>query len=169
MARSGQSNRANTNAKNDLSPMIDRHSRDKLALALRRYAAKRITNDELEDAVGRRSEDRGVTAVQDVAWQLYDDMCCHRADGQHALARDTRRSVARWVLFLRTDHEYSWTDYDFRQSESSVNRFLTDLFTAGRSSRKKRKDWEDFLGAGNFEVWPFLNICDEEASRKRRK
>jgi len=57
------------------------------------------------------------------AWQLYDDMFRHRADGPHALAKDDRRSVARWVLFLRTDIEYSWPNYDFRQSGTSVDRF----------------------------------------------
>jgi len=149
--------------------VIDRHARDKLALALRRYAAKRITNDELEDAVGWRSEDRGVTAVQDMAGQLYDDMFSHRADGPHALAKDNRRSVARWVLFLRTDLEYSWPNYDFRQSGTSLDRFLADLFTAGRWSKKKHRDWESFLGVGDFEVWPFLKIADEGSARRSNK
>jgi hypothetical protein len=91
-----------------------------------------------------------------MAWQLYDDMFRHRADGPHALAKDAQRSVARWVLFLRTDLEYSWPNYDFRQSGTSLDRFLADLFTAGRWSKKKHGDWENFLGAGDFEVWPFL-------------
>lgn len=149
--------------------MIDRHARDKLALALLRYAAKRITNDELEDAVGWISDDRGVTVVQDMAWQLYDDMFRHRADGPHALARDDRRSVARWVLFLRADLEYSWPNYDFRQSGTSLDRFLDNLFTAGRWSKKKHGDWENFRSAGDFEVWPFLKKADEESARRRNK
>ncbi|MFK3737447.1 hypothetical protein [Massilia sp. TN1-12] len=149
--------------------MIDRHARDKLALALRRYAAKRITNDELEDAVGRISDDRGVTVIQDMAWQLYDDMYRHRADGPHALGKDDRRSVARWILFLQTELEYSWPNYDFRRSETSLNRFLADLFTAGQWSKKKQGDWENFLGAGDFEVWPFLKKADEESARRRNK
>lgn len=146
--------------------MIDRNARNTLALALRRYAAKRITNDELENVFVNRSEDGGVTAIQDMAWRLYDDLACHRADGAHALTKETRRSVARWVLFLRTDHEYSWPHHDFRGSENRLDRFLADLFTAGRSSKRKRDDWEIFLDAGDVEVWPFLDIGEEEAARK---
>lgn len=148
--------------------MIDRHARDKLALALRRYAAKRITNDELEDAVAWISEDQGVTVVQDMAWRLYDDTFRHHADGPHALAKDDRRSVARWVLFLQTDLEYSWPNHDFRQSETSLDRFVADLFTAGRWSRKELRNWEKFVEAGDIEVWPFQNIADEEAARRRK-
>jgi len=144
--------------------MIDRNSRDKLALALRRYAAKRITNDELEYAMGN-SEDRAISAIQDMAWQLYDDMYCHRAEGKHALTKDARRTVARWVLFLRTDCEYSWPDYNFRQPENRLTQYVMDLFTAGKSSKKRRKRWLDFLSAGHFEVWPFINQSGEDCAR----
>lgn len=146
--------------------MIDRNSRDKLALALRRYAAKRITNDELEDAMGN-SEDQAISAIQDMAWRLYSDMYCHRADGQHALTKDGRRTVARWLLFLRTDCEYSWPAYDFRQTENRLDQFVMDLFTAGKSSKKRQQRWLDFVAAGDFEVWPFLNQRDEECARSR--
>jgi hypothetical protein len=146
--------------------MIDRNSRDKLALALRRYAAKRITNDELEDAVDH-SQDRGIAAIQDMAWRLYSDMFCHRADGPYTLNKGTRRTMARWIIFLRTDYEYSWPDYDFRQPENSLDQFVRDFFTAGHSSKKKRQRWQDFVGAGDFEVWPFLHKRDEESARRR--
>jgi hypothetical protein len=146
--------------------MIDRNSRDKLALALRRYAAKRITNDQLEYA-GGNSKDRGVRAVQDMAWRLYSDMHCHRAVGRHALDKDTRRAVARWVLFLRTDCEYSWPDHELRQAENRLDQFVRDIFTAGQSSKKKRQKWQDFHGAGDFDVWPFLHKNDEESVRRR--
>ena len=168
-AKSGHSGKQIRLLKALPTPVIDRHARDKLALAFRRYAAKRITNDELEDAVGWRSKDRGVTVVQDMAWQLYDDMFRHRAEGPHALSKDDRRSVARWVLFLRTDLEYLWPSYDFRQSGTSLDRFLADLFTARQWRKKKDGDWENFLGAGDFEVWPFLKKADEAFARTRNK
>lgn len=146
--------------------MIDRNSRDALALALRRYAAKRISNDELEDAVGR-SKDRGVLAIRDMAWRLYDDGYCHYAEGRHALGKDLRRTVARWVLFLKTDCEYSWPAYDLRRGENSLDQLVRDLFTAGRSSKNKQQGWQDFVIAGEFEVWPFLCRRDEESVRRR--
>lgn len=145
--------------------MIDRNSRDKLALALRRYAARRITNDELECAVGI-SKDPGVQAIRDMAWRLYSDMYCHRAEGPHALGKDIRRTVARWILFLRTDCEYSWPNHDFRQVESRLDQFVMDLFTAGQSSQEKRQRWQAFLAAGDIEVWPFLDKRDEQAARR---
>jgi hypothetical protein len=147
--------------------MIDRNSRDKLALTLRRYAAKRITNDELESAVGN-TKDRGVLAVRDMAWRLYSDMCCHRAEGQYALDKDVRRKLARWILFLRTDCEYAWPDYKLRQAESRLDQLMMDLFTAGRFSKRKQQRWQEFLEAGEFEVWPFLHQRDEESVRLRR-
>lgn len=146
--------------------MIDRPSRDKLVLALRRYAAGRTTNDELESAVGN-SEDRAISAVEDMAWRLYDDMVRHRATGRHALSREMRRMLARWVVFLRTDCEYAWPSYALRQSENALGQSMLDLFTGGRSSLKKRQEWQAFVGAGDFEVWPFLHKRDEESVRRR--
>lgn len=84
--------------------MIDRTSRSKLVLGLRRYAAKIITNDDLQ-YLWSRSDNLAVNAVEAMAWRLYCDMSGHRAQGRHALTKEMRRAVARWVLFLRTDYE----------------------------------------------------------------
>ncbi|MDR2690346.1 MAG: hypothetical protein LBB76_11400 [Azoarcus sp.] len=97
--------------------MIDRESRDALAQALRHYVAGLITNDDLDDIVvtvlcDARS-DRGVVAVAEMAWTLYDDLHKHRATGKHALDKEGRHEVARWIAFLYSDEEYFWPEFSF--------------------------------------------------------
>src|SRR5207247_11023905 len=86
--------------------MINRADRDKLALLLRRYAAGRITNDDLADEAPARSSDPAIRPLYEFAWQLYDDLSTHRAEVRHALMPEKRRMVARWVFFLQFDIEY---------------------------------------------------------------
>ena len=116
--------------------MIHRPSRDSLALALRRYAARHITNDQLE-AVAVDWRDRGAVAVQDMAWRLYDDMYTQKAVGPHALLPATRRAVARWVVFLQSDQEYLWPDYNLMRASAGVG----SLLTFGWWGRKEAKRW----------------------------
>jgi hypothetical protein len=53
--------------------MICRQSRDQLAIALRRYVAGRISNDDLDGIVVDWS-DRGAFAVKQADWALYSDI-----------------------------------------------------------------------------------------------
>jgi hypothetical protein len=99
--------------------MIHRQSRRRLALALRRYAATRITNVQL-DEIDVDWRDRGAVAVKEMAWGLYDDLYTHKAVGRHALNRDVRRMVARWVVFLMSDEEYLWPEYSFISLSSAI-------------------------------------------------
>ena len=69
--------------------MICERSRDRLALALRRYVAGRINNDDL-DSVEVDWRDRGAVAVKQMAWNLYDDTNCHYAKGRHAINSDAK-------------------------------------------------------------------------------
>lgn len=52
--------------------MIDRKSRDALAIALRHYCAGLITNDDLDEVLVDW-RDRGAVAVKQMSWQLYSD------------------------------------------------------------------------------------------------
>ena len=88
--------------------MIDRAARDRAALLLRRFAAGRLTNDDFVDAFPSSKTDPALRAVDQRAWALYDDFRTHRLTGRHALAPAGRREVARWVLFLQSDVEYTW-------------------------------------------------------------
>lgn len=134
--------------------MIHRSSRQQLALALRRYVACRISNDDLAD-VEVDWRDRGAVAVQGMAWRLYDDMSKHYATGRHAFSREGRCCIARWILFLRSDLEYMWPEYSFIQTGSRW-----DWLTFGRFKRLREKHWREFIEAGDFEVWPFLRKAE---------
>jgi hypothetical protein len=99
--------------------MIDRVSRDALAQALRHYVAGLITNDDLDDVITMRGPDRGVVAVSEMAWTLYDDMVEHRATGEHALDKEGRHEIVRWIAFLYSNEEYSWPEFSFRETHST--------------------------------------------------
>lgn len=143
--------------------MIHRPSRKRLALALRRYVACRISNDDLDEVLVDW-RDRGAIAVQGMAWQLYDDMYTHRATGKHALSRESRRCIARWILFLQSDTEYFWPEYSFYRIAVSP---LTNLLTLGYWRRKEEQRWREFLEAGDFDVWPFITKVEFESAVAR--
>ena len=131
--------------------MINRADRDQLALLLRRYVAGRITNDELADAPAR-SQDPAIRPIYEFAWQLYDDVSNHRAEGRHSLSPEARRMVARWILFLHSDLEYRWPRFSFLQ----IYNLPLNLLTLGWWERRKACRFEAFQRAGHFKVWPFV-------------
>ena len=134
--------------------MVDRTSRDGLAEALRQYVSGRITNDDLA-CVEVDWRDRGAVAVYGMAWGLYDDTYSHRATERHQLDKRARKEIARWIAFLYSNQEYIWPEYSFIQ----IVNWPLNLLTLGWWERMKRRKWEQFLEAGDFEVWPF---CKEE-------
>ena len=135
--------------------MICRKSRNDLALALRRYVAGRTSNNDLEEiAVDWR--DRGAVAVKQMAWGLYSDLASHRAIGKHAISRENKRAVARWIIFLHSDNEYLWPEYSFVQI---VNWPMNSL-TFGWWERRKDLRLQEFREAGDFAAWPFVSKDD---------
>jgi hypothetical protein len=90
--------------------MICRESRDRLALALRRYVSCRISNDELHE-IPVDARDRGALAVKHAAWMLYSDLKNHFNVGKYELSPQGRREVARLIVFLHSDIEYQYPDW----------------------------------------------------------
>ena len=142
--------------------MIDRASRDKLATALRQYVSGRISNDEL-DEVDVDWRDRGAVAVKERAWSLYDDTCQHRAVGKHYLPRPARDEIARWILFLHSDLEYTWPQFSFLQ----IVNWPMNLLTFGWWEKRKEQRFDEFAAAGDFGVWPFVAKRDYDASLRQ--
>lgn len=140
--------------------MIHRPSRDSLALALRRYVSRRITNDQF-DSVAVDWRDRGAVAVQGMAWRLYDDMYTHKAVGPHALSCAASRSIARWIVFLHTDQEYLWPEYNLVRGSPGIG----SLLTFGWWGHREAKRWREFTEAGEFDSWPFIDRESEDAAR----
>ena len=130
--------------------MVDKPSRDRLALALRRYVSGLITNDQLDD-VEVDWRDRGAVAVKERAWGLYDDTYVHRAIDNNLICRASRREIARWIVFLHSSQEYLWPEYSFEQ----IFNWPMNLITFGWWERNKTRVFEQFMAAGDFSVWPF--------------
>lgn len=90
--------------------MTDRDSRDRLAFALRQFASGLVTNDEFDDkafaAFSHRRDDPALAELATYGWLHYDDMRTYRLRGRYALSPEERKSIARAVLFLKTDQEY---------------------------------------------------------------
>jgi hypothetical protein len=144
--------------------MICRASRDRLALALRRYAAGRISNDDL-DCVEVDRRDLGAMAVKHEAWFLYDDIRHHYATRKHAIDRAGRRELAKWVLFLNSDDEYLWPGHAF----VPIVDWPLNLFTFGWWGRRQNLRRRQFEQAGDISAWPFITIRQlEDAVRRPR-
>lgn len=142
--------------------MIDRESRNRLAEALRHCVSGQITNDDLDEVeIDRR--DRGAHAVSSMAWGLYDDSCQHRATGPYYLDKKARREIARWIAFLYSDEEYTWPEYNLLR----IVNWPLNLLTFGWWEKMKERKWQQFLDAGDAEVWPFCN--KEQVERVLRK
>ena len=139
--------------------MIDREARDELAVLLRRLVAGRITNDDFDNRV-RRSADRGVRAVGEHAWCLYDDHRTYRLTGRHQLPQAARQEIARWIAFLYSDLEYDWPERSFYQ----IYNWPMNLLTLGWWERRKALEFARFRAAGEFEVRPFLSRAEFETA-----
>ena len=135
--------------------MIHRESRKVLAEALRHYVSGQITNDDL-DSVEVDWRDRGAIAVKEMAWSLYDDLEQHKATEKHYLNDEARREIAKWVVFLHSDNEYLWPEYSFIQ----IINWPMNILTLGWWERMKKKKWEQFLEAGEYEAWPFCSKAE---------
>jgi hypothetical protein len=141
----------------DGGKLVERSARKHLALALRRFASRSITNDQFEYPLGRAvraSRDTGVQAIRWAAWMLYDDLHGHRLEGPCALGRVGRRHVARWIFLLKSDLEYEWPELP-----GSVQLLLLfpNILTFNLLGLALRR-WRD--RRGDADVWPFMRRSD---------
>ncbi len=72
-----------------------------------------MTNDAFDDRyyeVYAPSDDRAVSAIASFCYCLYssDLLFPIRLSGRYAIDRETKRTIARCVLFLRSGNEYEW-------------------------------------------------------------
>ncbi len=145
--------------------MVDLKRRRKLARLLRRFLSGELTNDQYEDRamtlrphVSRSSKDLAVSKIIDASWLLYSDLCEHRLTGKHALHRESRRIVTRWILFLYSNLEYRWP-----QRESSIRDIVLSILTLGmHGARERMKFGTEFRASGDVDVWPFSCRRDYE-------
>lgn len=177
--------------------MVDREARRQYAQLIRQLASGRTTNREYEEKYEAIPADRSDAAIRETSheiWLLYDDNYTHRLTGSHRLNRESRRAVARAVLFLQSGRDYGWPQTqpwgcflaalltaDFWAAVSAVDRwpdFALLAVSIGAAvavplavcwavlyARTKRR-WN---AAGDIDAWPFLRREElEDAVRRPR-
>ncbi|WP_157372603.1 hypothetical protein [Photobacterium marinum] len=137
--------------------MIDRKARDELASLIRSLSSGQITNDEFEDRIPS-SEDMAIREIAWLgAWGLYSDTKEYKLRGKNALCSTDKSMVARWVLFLKSDFEYSWPTPTLKE------RILHKLSFGflGKSIRQQNSI------DGDLQYWPFVDQAQFNAAKTR--
>ena len=100
-----------------------------------------MTRHELEaiQCAAERSTDRAVLELCDEIYWAFLNYGPQRLAGRHALSREQRRNIARWVLFLRSSEPCEWLP----RTKWDELRALFRLQAWHRS--------------GAIEVWPFVS------------
>lgn len=132
--------------------MIDRKARQNASELLGRWRTGTVTNWEFEDQ-WPASQDRGVRAIGSRLSCFYSDSP-KSVLSVSALHDDELELLNRCAIFLQSDEEYAWPDFDF---EREGLRPLEALF---RGQGTKTQRWREFASTGNIAKWPFLESGD---------
>lgn len=139
--------------------MVDRHSRDIAAEALRDFMEGSISNEQYERRFPRNKDDPALWAVHEQTWLYYSDLTEHTLTGKYALTDAARALYERCLLFLRSDLEFQWPPPKIR-----LRYGILRLLGFGRLLKRRE---EKEMGIGEMEVWPFLKKAEyEEMSHK---
>ena len=134
--------------------MVDKEARTKMAELIRQLIAGKITNDEFEDSIPQ-TKDRAVFEVFfSGLWGIYTDLKECRLVGADAVPKESRPVIARYILFLKSDHEYEWPITSFFPYMLWM---LAALLTLGWSNRIYQRR---FSTHGDVTVWPFIRQND---------
>ena len=150
--------------------MIDRRRRDQFAEHLRHFVAGVMTNWEFEDRLegdilptraAEKSSEPFLRIMYGMAWTLYDDTRRYKLRDKDAIAKEGRRDLARWIVFLYSDREYELPLVDaFNPSGYGC---LASLLTLGLAGRQA---WDRFLSQVDPALWPYCRHCDFEEDRR---
>ena len=141
--------------------MIDRDARDRIALALRQLGSGRLSLDEYEsicDAI-LPSDDPAITAVEDASYWGSCELGPKRFVGRHLLSPESRRDIARVVVFLRSDFEYRWPS----ERDWSALRYLLHVLGVRciPVSQAEIAQWAQVVDA---EAWPFVSVAEVKSA-----
>lgn len=143
--------------------MIDRKARDEAALALRRFIAGQISNDDFVDRYPQ-SRDPAISAFASAVWPYYSDTHEHWMTGKYRLSASERRRIMLWILFLDSDRDYVWPaiDYPSVDPRTRIRKLarLRRLMTLGLSASLSGAQAKTFLAAGHYDSWPFARQSD---------
>lgn len=158
--------------------MVDKKRRIKLATHLRHLSTGQITNDEFEERVmddvtfgwlpeqyyrskELQSDDPAIRPVLEMVWCLYDDTRNHYLKGTDSLSDFAIKEIARCILFLQSDYEYTWEYVDITNPimRFSFKDIMKSVLTFGQhyrdAKRTREQEFEQMKKGGDFELWPF--------------
>ena len=152
--------------------MIDREARDEFAELVRHLANGRVSEKQFDEAVESLPSSGKDPVFEVLIEEIYE------------IEAVPRREVARWILFLQSDMEYSWPKTLWDGSVFLVTAFLvvllfalfpeTPIILRGSIAALLVTAWlkyecwqgERWKKSGDFEVWPFLYQADFEEARR---
>jgi hypothetical protein len=140
--------------------VIDRSARKKLSESLRHLVSGIYTNDKFDESVPLKSEDRAISGIFDFAWQLYSDLYTHKLTGKHKIHPVDKKTVARCLLFLKSDLEYEWPILNDR---ITLGCLLSILSMGIIKDHRKKLSFEKH---GDIDVWPFIRNRDFIKAKK---
>lgn len=138
--------------------MVDRKSRDAFAELLTRFISGELSNFDFEKLTPN-TKDRAILGMEHSLWCFYDDCKEHKMDGDHTFPEETEKTIARWILFLRTDQEYEWPDISYPGVRPIEHSLISKLFNGPKRERK-------FMHFGDYSVWPFFEVDSYENAKK---
>ena len=96
------------------SDPIDRADRDRIANAIEGYLRCEIDNFQLDDILDT-AKDRAAFEIAREVWFFYSDCKKHRNEKSHKMTEPSEALFARWIQFLRSDHEWPIREPDPRK------------------------------------------------------
>jgi hypothetical protein len=169
--------------------MIDLKRRRKLSEHLRHLSTGQISNDIFEERImsdvtsgylpeqfyrakGINEIDRAILPIVERAWGLYDDTRNHKLIDSDKLSDYAKLEIARYILFLKSNREYSWENIHIMNPLIClpISDILKSVFSFGRYYRKikqsRNEEFERVKKTGDFEYWPFKTISEFEKELK---
>jgi hypothetical protein len=163
--------------------MVDKIRRKKLAEHLRHLAAGVITNDDFETRVmkdvsyGRlpeqyykakqaKEDDAIMVPLLSLSWGLYSDNVRHTLRGKHQLNKEDSTIIARCILFLNSELEYEWTDFNGQLSTLNLLLMLLTLGFYKKPRQQKELEFIEWQKQGDYNIWPFFNQEDYNTALK---
>lgn len=140
--------------------MIDRDARNRAAALVEGFWSGTTTNRQLEAAWPSR-EDKGLDAVFDFVWGLYDDFKKHTAREADLANPKLNDLMANCVRFLRSDEPYTWPHSGCVPGGGRYPRWavwvafgLLGLWNRAAAAQEESY-WRDMRAHGDVTAWPF--------------
>jgi len=111
-------------------------------------------------------DDLIIVPMLELCWGLYSDIRNHKLTGNDQLSKDSLKIIARCILFLHSEIEYEWPDFDFTNPlfKFSLKELILTAITFGKYYKdrrlKQKQSYINYQKLGTHEYWPFFKRID---------